>query len=430
MPAATGEGRRDGRAALPHPRGDLSAAVAATLLRPPGSTRATRDLGPGLEALASTAAFVHDGDAQLALWMLLELHHRGLEGVDDAWEWRPEPAAIRTALGDRLEDVVRDAVAVRLAASAPTVAARPAETLFALLGDGRRSRLARRVRRLATLEQWRDLLALKSVYQLKEADPHSWAIPRAHGAVKVALTEIQYDEYGSGDPDRQHATLFARAMAGSGLDPSYGAYVDRVPAVVLAAHNFMVVCGMQRRLLGATLGHLAMFEATSSLPHRMYAAGARRLGLGPEVVDYFDEHVTADAIHDQIAVRSMCAPFVDGDPQRAEQVLLGALGGAWLDEQTADAVLAAWDGDRSALLPAPPGRPRGGSPRLQVCPDGPVLVRGADEWVDPEGAVHALTRPVTAVCRCGASGRRPWCDGTHKVVGATDEGTRRPGRRP
>ena len=44
-----------------------------------------------------------------------------------------------------------------------------------------------------------------------------------------------------------------------------------------------------------------------------------------------------------------------------------------------------------------------------------LLVRGAEEWVDREGEVHALTRPVTAVCRCGGSARQPWCDGTHKV---------------
>lgn len=266
------------------------------------------------------------------------------------------------------------------------------------------------------LPQWRELLVIKSVYQLKEGDPHSWAIPRAHGPVKVALTEIQYDEYGSGDPDRQHSALFARAMSGSGLDSTYGAYVDRVPAAALAVNNFMAICGLQRRLLGAILGHLAMYEATSSLPNKMYAAAARRLDLGDEVADYFDEHVVADAIHDQIAVRSMCAPFVDGDSERAEQVLLGALGGAWLDDQLAEVILAAWDQEGSALLPARPAHPRGGLPRLQVCADGPVLVRGAEEWVDGEGQVHELTRPVTAICRCGSSAQAPWCDGTHKVI--------------
>jgi len=50
------------------------------------------------------------------------------------------------------------------------------------------------------------------------------------------------------------------------------------------------------------------------------------------------------------------------------------------------------------------------------CPDGRLLVRGADAITDDEGNVHEVTRPVVAVCVCGKSQRRPWCDGTHKVI--------------
>lgn len=50
------------------------------------------------------------------------------------------------------------------------------------------------------------------------------------------------------------------------------------------------------------------------------------------------------------------------------------------------------------------------------CPDGPLLVRGADAVRDKDGTLHATTRPVVAVCTCDKSQRMPWCDGTHKVV--------------
>jgi hypothetical protein len=50
------------------------------------------------------------------------------------------------------------------------------------------------------------------------------------------------------------------------------------------------------------------------------------------------------------------------------------------------------------------------------CPDGPLLVRGADRVVGEDGRSHEVTRPVVAVCVCGKSQRRPWCDGTHKVI--------------
>jgi CDGSH-type Zn-finger protein len=35
---------------------------------------------------------------------------------------------------------------------------------------------------------------------------------------------------------------------------------------------------------------------------------------------------------------------------------------------------------------------------------------------DLEGTVHAVDRPVVALCRCEKSSRLPWCDGTHKVI--------------
>ncbi len=54
--------------------------------------------------------------------------------------------------------------------------------------------------------------------------------------------------------------------------------------------------------------------------------------------------------------------------------------------------------------------------RLTLCPGGPLLVRGEVEVQTEDGEVHASTRPVSAVCRCGASARAPWCDGTHRLL--------------
>lgn len=55
---------------------------------------------------------------------------------------------------------------------------------------------------------------------------------------------------------------------------------------------------------------------------------------------------------------------------------------------------------------------------VERCPDGPLLVRGADVVRGADGTEHEVRRPVVAVCLCGKSGRAPWCDGTHKVVAA------------
>lgn len=63
-----------------------------------------------------------------------------------------------------------------------------------------------------------------------------------------------------------------------------------------------------------------------------------------------------------------------------------------------------------------PGAEEFAHPDLVVCPDGPLLVRGATSIQDVEGRVHAVRRPVVALCRCEKSSRLPWCDGTHKVI--------------
>ncbi|WP_036564539.1 CDGSH iron-sulfur domain-containing protein [Nocardioides halotolerans] len=55
-------------------------------------------------------------------------------------------------------------------------------------------------------------------------------------------------------------------------------------------------------------------------------------------------------------------------------------------------------------------------PDVELCPGGPMLLRGDHVVVDDEGVRHATKRPVSAVCRCGKSASKPWCDGTHKVL--------------
>ncbi|QCB95300.1 CDGSH iron-sulfur domain-containing protein [Cellulomonas shaoxiangyii] len=54
---------------------------------------------------------------------------------------------------------------------------------------------------------------------------------------------------------------------------------------------------------------------------------------------------------------------------------------------------------------------------VTFCPDGPVLVRGDVDLHDEDGTPIEKPRPTVALCRCGGSAIKPWCDGTHKVNG-------------
>ena len=53
--------------------------------------------------------------------------------------------------------------------------------------------------------------------------------------------------------------------------------------------------------------------------------------------------------------------------------------------------------------------------QITVCPRGPLLVRGDFEILDADGEVIEPRRGTVALCRCGGSAIKPFCDGTHKL---------------
>jgi len=298
---------------------------------------------------ASTGQLLDSDDAQLALWLLYELHYQGFDDVDPRAEWSPDVVAVRGQLEKRFEAELRELTRCDVQ-SGLQAGGGIADRLFAMVRDDDPPRLAQYVQREITAERFRELLVHRSIYTLKEADPHTWAIPRLRGRAKAALTEIQFDEYGAGRPDDMHSTLFSRTMTRCGLDGTYGAYVNAVPGYTLAANNAMSLFGLHRRLRGAAAGHLAALEATSTLPNRRYAAGVRRLGYGDEAARYFDEHVEADAVHEQVAVREMCGALVADEPDREPDVLFGAATCLALDAVAAGRLLDSWRSGHSTLL--------------------------------------------------------------------------------
>ena len=58
-------------------------------------------------------------------------------------------------------------------------------------------------------------------------------------------------------------------------------------------------------------------------------------------------------------------------------------------------------------------------PVVVTCPDGPILVRGDVGIVDDAGRPVPRRRATVALCRCGASTIKPYCDGSHKAIGFT-----------
>ncbi|GHS87403.1 hypothetical protein AGMMS50218_09200 [Actinomycetota bacterium] len=336
---------------MPTARGDASAAVITTLLAPPRSTDVAPAAAAVDAALRTCDDLLRDDDLQLALLVLYELHYQGLAGVDDRWEWDPDLLRVRARVEELFEATLRARVPVPV--DVGPRAQDVADALFAAAAQDTGPGLAAYVARRATDQQLHELLIHRSVYQLKEADPHTWAIPRLSGVPKAALVEVQADEYGGGDAERMHSALFARTMRGLGLDDTYGVYVDLLPALTLASVNMMSLFGLHRRLRGAIAGHLAAFEMTSSIPNRLYGNGFRRLGYSADVTWYFDEHVEADAVHEQIAGRDLAGRLAEQEPALHDDVLFGAAACLYLDGLVGDLVVGHWQREETSLRTAP-----------------------------------------------------------------------------
>ncbi|CAM5521423.1 iron-containing redox enzyme family protein [Streptomyces narbonensis] len=315
-------------------RGELSRAVTQALRS--GSA-------PRYEAGAVPDADAWGEDLQLALYLLYELHYRGFAGVDDAREWDPELLLLRRAMEDRFLDALRVGL--------PDTPGTAAEAFAPLLVEpvDLSGSLSHRLETEGELWQLREYAALRSLYHLKEADPHVWVIPRLTGRAKASMAAIEYDEFGAGRADRVHARLFADLMTDLGLDPAYGRYLDHAPAPLLATVNLMSLFGLHRALRGALVGHFACVEITSSPGSRRLARAMRRCGAGAAAEHFYAEHVEADAVHEQVVRHGVVDGLLSAEPELEADVVLGCAATVFLEGRLADHIREAWDRGASAL---------------------------------------------------------------------------------
>ena len=325
------------RPRLPEPRGPVSAGVVEAL-RSGGSP-----VTDGAEATADP----YGEDLQLALYVLYELHYQGFAGApaDDSREWDPELLALRATLEQPF------LAALRADAERPASAAAALDALLVEPAGHRPGSVSHHLRRTHRLPELREYAALRSLYHLQEADPHAWMIPRLRGRAKAGLAAVEYDEFGAGRAEDVHARLYAELMAELGLDPAYGHYLDAAPAAALATVNLMSLFGLHRALRGALVGHFAAVEVTSSPGSRRLADALRKAGAGPAAVRFYEEHVEADAVHEQVVRRDVVAGLLADEPELDADVAFGVAATSLLEDRLGALLLDAWTQDRSALLP-------------------------------------------------------------------------------
>jgi hypothetical protein len=319
--------------ALPAPRGPLSEHLLQVLVTEPGPVGG---LGSHVRrAVAAGLSVSHDEDVQLSLTLLYELH-RGLPGVDERWEASPDLVHARGLIEAEFERELRGAVREQL--GLPSAPDDVPAALFALVQTDDSPTVSEYLARRGTPEQFREFLIHQT---LTGRDPHSWAIPRLSGPAKAALLAIQAGQYG-------RPGMLTSAMRALEIDERE-ATLDALPAATLARLNAATLFGLHRRLLGATVGHLAALQLASALANARAARGVQRLGLPAAVSRLFDEQGLTDALHEQAAARDLAGRLVQDDPRLVVEVFFGAAVALHTEANLAKHLLGSWLGGRSSL---------------------------------------------------------------------------------
>ena len=323
---------------LPRAVGPLSALVLDTLQhRRPGLHGHRLDL-PVLDADP------YGLDLQLALYVCYELHYRGFAGVNPKWEWNPALLHVRGRLEEAFLSAVRRDVG-EIEPDATAAAEMESLSIEPVDGEGPSYYL----RDKGDWDQMREYFVHRSLYHLKEGDPHAWAIPRLTGHAKASFVAVEFDEFGGGRGEAVHQHLFAELMDAAGLDASYLAYFDAVPAEALASVNLMSMFGLHRHLRGAAVGHFASTEITSSPGSRRLVEALRRMGAPEACVRFYQEHVEADAVHEQVVRDDVVGDLVARQPHLDRDVVFGIRARDVVEDRLADHLMACWTEGRSSL---------------------------------------------------------------------------------
>ncbi|WP_425003274.1 iron-containing redox enzyme family protein [Mycolicibacterium sp. S3B2] len=276
-------------------------------------------------------------DVQLALYLCYELHYRGFAGVDAGWEWNPGLLYLR----GRLEDVFLDDIRRAVGDLEPGVSAlAELDELCIEPVDG--SGLSYFLRDEGSWEQMREYFAHRSLYHLKEGDPHAWAIPRLSGQAKASFVAVEFDEFGAGRGARVHQQLFADLLDAADLDSAYLGYLDDVPAPTLAVVNLMSLFGLHRRLRGAAVGHFAATEVTSPPGSRRMVQALERLDAPEPCRAFYAEHVEADAVHEQVVRTDVVGDLVAREPELDADVVFGIRAFDVVETRLADHLMECW----------------------------------------------------------------------------------------
>lgn len=134
-----------------------------------------------------------------------------------------------------------------------------------------------------------------------------------------------WDEVGRGDPQHSHVQLFRQLLTNVGITPSGDDFASTLTWQGLRGYNLFMLCAVNRQHYFKLLGVMAATELLDPPQYRKLIAGCRRLGLGPSITRYYDEHITVDDVHGEGWLDNVIRPLTQREPRAIAEVWVGCM---------------------------------------------------------------------------------------------------------
>ncbi|CAJ5350233.1 putative ABC-type spermidine/putrescine transport protein [Burkholderia pseudomallei] len=134
-----------------------------------------------------------------------------------------------------------------------------------------------------------------------------------------------WDEAGRGESQQSHVQLFRHLLADVGIAPSGDDFASQLTWQGLRGYNLFMLCALNRQHYFKLLGVMAATELLDPPQYRKLVAGCRRLGLGPSITRYYDEHITVDDVHGEGWLDNVIRPLTQREPGAMSAVWAGCM---------------------------------------------------------------------------------------------------------
>jgi hypothetical protein len=180
------------------------------------------------------------------------------------------------------------------------------------------------IEKKASLEQIKEVVIQYSIDNLIEASQMSFNLAGYYGPIQTEIAKIISDEYGHGNFNRKHSTLYAKLLEDLSLNSEYGYYFDRAYWATLAYSNLYFFMTLNKKNFYKYLGGIYYTETFTPIFYQKFLNGLKRIGItNKDTLGYVSEHIYVDKVHADIVLKGIILPAIEKIPSRINEIITG-----------------------------------------------------------------------------------------------------------